>query len=94
MPARLGYWQEAEATMNTGQLTRSRTLAILLVLVGAYVVVQPFDVSPLTCFWMWPDPAAAVRNCATGENLAAAFWAALVVGGAGVVAGVAALLRH
>jgi hypothetical protein len=80
--------------MDTGRFTRSRTLPILLVLVGAYVLVQPFDASPLTCFKIWPDPLAALRNCATGENLAAAFWAALVVGGVGVVAGAAALMRR
>jgi hypothetical protein len=80
--------------MSTGQFTPARRLAMLLVLVGAYVFVQPFDASPLSCFKIWPDLAAAVRNCTTAENLAASFWSALVVGGAALIAGVAALVRR
>jgi hypothetical protein len=73
---------------------RSRAVAGLLVVIGIYVLVQPFDLSPGTCFRIWADPINSIRNCATSENLAPAFWLAVVFGAAGVVVGAVALLRR
>lgn len=75
------------------KVTSRTLLALLLIAAGAYVLVEPFAVSPATCMRSWPfNLLQSLGACATFADVAVAFWTGLAVAAILLVAGLRELL--